>query len=551
MNTVYLAHVIAFSSSSLVCFASVSRARRIEHRDTRQGMIAFLLSTGIWSGGYVGYLLAPIDAIRLAFFVLGLVFALLAVVAWLYFAAAYTGRNPRNAPYRTVGIAAVLGIVLVKVFNPGDLYYTTAWTTTPFPHLAISHGLIHWLILGASYALIAVGFFMLLERFYFAGANTRPLVILVALTGLPIGFNIVGAIDPQLLPMLYEPIGVSVFAVGVLFVFFDRFQAIQLAGGVDEPAVFLDRGRRIREFNQLAAEQFPELVDGLGQPLGDVVPTFSNHLQGEAETVEFTRNGETIHYRITTSPFGTGGVTTGKLLTFSNVTDEETYRKELETKSEQLEALNRVIRHDIRNDMTVVVGWAKTLEDAVADEDAEALDRVVRAAKHAIGLTETARDFVDVLEEAGGLELDAIDLESTVRHEIETLRDSYPDASVSIDGDIPSVSVEANEMLSSVFGNLLGNAVQHNDMRKPEITVRAEASADTVTVRIADNGPGIPDDMKERVFGKGEIGLESEGTGIGLYLVRTLVNQFNGTVWVGDNEPEGAIFVVELQRVET
>lgn len=514
-------------------------------------MIAFLLSTGIWSGGYVGYLLAPIDAIRLAFFVLGLVFALLAVVAWLYFAAAYTGRDPRHAPYRRAGIAVVAAIVLVKVFNPGDFYYTTAPTTTPFPHLAISHGLIHWLILGASYALIAVGFFMLLERFYFAGADTRPLVVLVALTGLPIGFNIVGAVGPQLLPMLYEPIGVSVFAVGVLFVYFDRFQAIQLAGGVDEPAVFLDRGKRIREFNQLAAEQFPELEDGLGRPLEEVVPALANHLQGESETVEFRRNGETIHYRLTISPFVTGGVTTGELLTFSNVTDEETYRTELETKSEQLEALNRVIRHDIRNDMTVVVGWAETLEDAVTGEDAEALDRIVRAAKHVIGLTETARDFVDVLEEADGLELGVIDLESTVRHEIETVRDSYPDASLSVDGDIPSVSVEANEMLSSVFGNLLGNAVQHNDKETVKINIRAEISGDTVTVRIADNGPGIADDMKERVFGKGEKGLDSEGTGIGLYLVRTLVDQFGGTVWVEDNEPEGAIFVVELQRVET
>lgn len=512
-------------------------------------MITFLLSTGIWSGGYVGYLLAPIDAIRLTFFVLGLVFALLAVVAWLYFAAAYTGRDPRNVPYRTVGIAAVVGIVLVKVLNPGDFYYTAAWTTTPFPHLAISHGMIHWIILGGSYSLIAVGFFMLLERFYFAGADTRPLVVLVALTGLPIGFNIVGAIGPELLPMLYEPIGVSVFAVGVLFVYFDRFQVIQLAAGVDEPAVFLDRGKRIREFNQLAAEQFPELEDGLGRQLDEVVPALANHLQ--AETVEFRRNGETVHYRITTSPFVTGGVTTGELLTISNVTDEEKYRQQLETKSEQLEALNRVIRHDIRNDMTVVVGWADTLEDAVADEDAEALDRILRAAKHVIGLTETARDFVDVLEEADGLELDSVDLESTVRHEIETVRDSYPDASLSVDGDIPSVSVEANEMLSSVFGNLLGNAVQHNDKETVKINIRAEVSGDTVTVRIADNGPGIADDMKERVFGKGEKGLESEGTGIGLYLVRTLVDQFDGTVWVEDNEPEGAIFVVELQRVET
>jgi signal transduction histidine kinase len=67
-----------------------------------------------------------------------------------------------------------------------------------------------------------------------------------------------------------------------------------------------------------------------------------------------------------------------------------------------------------------------------------------------------------------------------------------------------------------------------------------------VTVRIADNGPGVPDERKESVFGKGEKGLESDGTGIGTYLVKTLVSRYSGTVWVEDNEPGGAVFVVTL-----
>jgi signal transduction histidine kinase len=71
-----------------------------------------------------------------------------------------------------------------------------------------------------------------------------------------------------------------------------------------------------------------------------------------------------------------------------------------------------------------------------------------------------------------------------------------------------------------------------------------------VTVRIADNGPGVPDERKESVFGKGEKGLESDGTGIGTYLVKTLVSRYSGTVWVEDNEPRGAVFVVELLRAE-
>lgn len=54
--------------------------------------------------------------------------------------------------------------------------------------------------------------------------------------------------------------------------------------------------------------------------------------------------------------------------------------------------------------------------------------------------------------------------------------------------------------------------------------------------------------MKDEIFGKGEKGLESEGTGIGLYLVDQLVSAYNGDVWIEDNKPEGTIFKVKLNK---
>jgi signal transduction histidine kinase len=106
--------------------------------------------------------------------------------------------------------------------------------------------------------------------------------------------------------------------------------------------------------------------------------------------------------------------------------------------------------------------------------------------------------------------------------------------------------VIGNEMLGSVFRNLLQNAILHNDKETPEITITAERQQRQIEVRIADNGPGVPDAQKETIFGKGAKGLESEGTGIGLYLVQSLVESYGGDVWVEDNTPEGAIFVVQL-----
>jgi len=102
-------------------------------------------------------------------------------------------------------------------------------------------------------------------------------------------------------------------------------------------------------------------------------------------------------------------------------------------------------------------------------------------------------------------------------------------------------------MLRSVFRNLLNNAVQHHDGDEPTVGVSAEVDDDWVLVQIADDGPGIDPDRREAVFGKGEKGLESEGTGLGLYLVYTLVDHYGGAVWIEDNEPRGSVFNVRLR----
>jgi Signal transduction histidine kinase len=81
-----------------------------------------------------------------------------------------------------------------------------------------------------------------------------------------------------------------------------------------------------------------------------------------------------------------------------------------------------------------------------------------------------------------------------------------------------------------------------------EVTVSATERDDTVSVRIADNGPGVPDNMKEAIFGEGEQNLQTAGTGMGLYLVDALVTSYDGELWVEDNDPEGSVFVVELAK---
>jgi len=170
-----------------------------------------------------------------------------------YFCAAYTGRSPRHAPYRWLVVGVFAAISLLKVTNPlHELYFTTAWVTEPFPHLAIRHELLYWAVLGLSYAIIAVGFFMLIEQFYYAGADSRPLVALISITAIPTVATVFGGELSWLLPLMYEPPGVSLFAVGTLFVYLRRFEAIRFAAESNDATIFLDKSRRIRDYNRAA-----------------------------------------------------------------------------------------------------------------------------------------------------------------------------------------------------------------------------------------------------------------------------------------------------------
>ncbi|MFC4988164.1 PAS domain-containing sensor histidine kinase [Saliphagus infecundisoli] len=219
-------------------------------------------------------------------------------------------------------------------------------------------------------------------------------------------------------------------------------------------------------------------------------------------------------------------------------------------REQELELLNRVVRHDIRNDIAVVLGWAELLSDHVDEEGEEHLQRILDSGEHIVELTETARDLVETVTERGDLAVEPTPLSSVLDTELSLREESFPEAEFVLEDPVPDVEVAVNGMASSLFRNLLNNAVQHNDGETPVVKVSCEARREDVVVRIADDGPGIPDAQKEVVFAKGEKSLGSPGSGLGLHLVRTLVDQYGGDVRIEDNEPTGAVFVVSLPRAD-
>ncbi|WP_440764258.1 sensor histidine kinase [Natronorubrum sp. DTA7] len=225
----------------------------------------------------------------------------------------------------------------------------------------------------------------------------------------------------------------------------------------------------------------------------------------------------------------------------------------LEERTEQLEFVNRLLRHDIRNDVMVIVGYTEMLSDQSLDErlaenegiSGEPLRRIEDRANRIAELA-TIAGRLDTDEE---YQPERIPLIETLETTADRVQAEYLDAEFDVvTNDDGEQYVAADDALNGAFENLFRNAVQHNDQLTPQITVTTSTDPETVTVRVADNGPGLSESIRATLFSPGVKGTDSSGSGLGLYLVETLIHRYDGDFRVEENEPRGTTFVVELDR---
>ncbi len=217
------------------------------------------------------------------------------------------------------------------------------------------------------------------------------------------------------------------------------------------------------------------------------------------------------------------------------------YANRVETQKDALAFLNRVLRHNVLNGMQVIRGYAQRLEDEVDKGTREDIRHIHTQSDRIVDLVGNVRELGQSL--ADEIEVHPVDAVDIVDREVNGARAAHPHATFSV--DLPDeLPVYADVGLSAVLENVLRNAVEHNDRRSPSVSVEATTGADTVTIRVRDDGPGIPDDRKPAVFQRGDNGNSS----LGLFLVNTLVTRFGGGVAIEDNHPRGTVVVIELRR---
>lgn len=278
------------------------------------------------------------------------------------------------------------------------------------------------------------------------------------------------------------------------------------------------------------ASVFEEVADALsgGEPwVGDFEAT--------------TSTGRLKHGRGTAAPLVADGETLGYVAIFVDMTGTR-------QTEESLRILNRVLRHNLRNDANVVLGNLESVRDEVEHEDRrEQLDTAIERIEGMLDRAETTRQFGRVLADDGEEALFPVRIGNVVQQSLAKVDTDGADVDLSLPTE-PLFAV-ADETVTAALCAVIDNAVTHGG-EDPTIEVAGEYDGDEVVLTVADDGPGIDPERQDRIFGREELSEVHHGEGLSLFFVDRLMTVYGGDVSVEANDPSGSVFELRFRRAD-
>ena len=215
--------------------------------------------------------------------------------------------------------------------------------------------------------------------------------------------------------------------------------------------------------------------------------------------------------------------------------------KLIQEKNSQLEAykddlllINKILTHDIANDLSVIQSAIELYRDT---PDEMMLNEIENRANQSISTIRNQRNLLSTLGSIHKLKT------YNVEDIIGKLVANYQQIEIKVAG---KGKILADEAIYSVFENLINNSIIHGKASIIKIDIKPKD--DYCEIRVADNGIGIPALIKSKVFQEGFSYGKSKNTGIGLHIVKNTVERFGGTIAVEENEAQGAVLILSLKE---
>jgi hypothetical protein len=234
---------------------------------------------------------------------------------------------------------------------------------------------------------------------------------------------------------------------------------------------------------------------------------------------------------------------------------EQVARQEAERANQMKDEFLAILSHELRTPLNAILGWSRLLRVKKFDEETidKALETIERNAKSQAQLIEDILDVSRILRGKLNLNKHPIRLESVIELAIDSLQPLAEEKSIVLElTSSPNVGEVIGDFdrLQQIVWNLLSNAIKFTQ-EEGKVEVRLESVGDEAQIQIIDNGIGIEPDFLPYVFDRFRQADSSTtrsygGLGLGLAIVRHLVEQHGGKVYAENNPGEGAKFTVAL-----
>ena len=285
------------------------------------------------------------------------------------------------------------------------------------------------------------------------------------------------------------------------------------------------------------------VIDGGTRHFDADHPTIAALLDGRQSVpdpdVGLFKDGQLQYYHLSSSPVEDEGIT--QLVTFRDVTRLKGRERDLDF---LMQVLSRILRHNIRNELTVAQGYTSTIADRTDEPVPDYAAQVLHTCDKILDTTEKARRIQKAIsaDERIPFHLPRVvdDVLASVEQDVDEITD---DLSATVDVDVPDVTALANPMLADAIEEAVENSIEHSD-GEATVKVTAEREGPWTDVRVIDDGPGIPEKELETLDQRGETSLV-HGSGAGLWLVYTIVQESGGNV-VFDSDDAGTTVRMRL-----
>ncbi|AXR79957.1 PAS domain S-box protein [Natrarchaeobaculum sulfurireducens] len=261
----------------------------------------------------------------------------------------------------------------------------------------------------------------------------------------------------------------------------------------------------------------------------------------EEKIVDCRKNGELYTAHQTISPITYDGEVQALVAIQADIT-------ELKELHRQLRVVDQILRHNLRNDLTVIRGQAEQIHSQTTGEVADAAGEIITLSDALLTTSQKSRAITAVLSDQPDTR--QIDIVDTLKRTVNSATAAFPDAQVDLDAPSEAI-VSATTNIHEAMSELVGNALVHNGNETPVVSLSVAKKGEVVEIRVTDNGDGIPE-MDCAVLETGDaIDDLYHGSGLGLWLVYWIVNRSEGSVVVENGETDGTTVKVSLPTGRT